>query len=273
MAYFAPHNNRRHCFLEESSKQASCNLDKIHPLLSRVPSVATTACQFYTPRTSLVNITSNNHHARFERPLHLHLSSQPSTATIPPQTMETTHRKIELQSPLDLLYLHSNASSLLQSKLDLHFPPSAAPASAADDILKSRVEELVTVYLDRVFNDAKANLSINGLEGEEMEEAMKLVEGKGEGEFFCFSLLLNTEEEKKRGGRKRRMLTERTQTHRTRTLRFKTRRKTKIPFFANRALDTPSSYSTQRSPCKSSHRLHHRPPRLGCEIHICQKHR
>jgi kinetochor protein Mis14/NSL1 len=108
--------------------------------------------------------------------------------------METTHRKIELQSPLDLTYLHQNASSLLRSKLDLHFPPSAAPPSASDDVLKSRVEELVSAYLEKIFEDAKANLSINGLEGQEMEEAMKMAEGKGEGEFCCF-LYTSTKEE------------------------------------------------------------------------------
>ncbi|KAK6006783.1 hypothetical protein QM012_005791 [Aureobasidium pullulans] len=94
--------------------------------------------------------------------------------------METTHRKIELQSPLDLTYLHHNATLCLREKLDLHFPPSAAPASASDDTLKQRVEELVSQYLQKVFEDAKANLAINGLEGKEMEEAVKMAEGKGE---------------------------------------------------------------------------------------------
>ncbi|KAI4728222.1 hypothetical protein E4T49_03888 [Aureobasidium sp. EXF-10728] len=94
--------------------------------------------------------------------------------------METTHRKIELQSPLDLTYLHNNAILCAREKLDLHFPPSAAPASASDDTLKSRVEDLVSVYLDRVFSDAKANLAINGLEGEDMDTALKMAEGKGE---------------------------------------------------------------------------------------------
>ncbi|CAD0107452.1 unnamed protein product, partial [Aureobasidium uvarum] len=93
--------------------------------------------------------------------------------------METTHRKIELQSPLDLTYLHSNATLCLREKLDLHFPPSAAPESASEDTLKSRVEELVSGYLERVFEDAKANLAINGLEGKDMEEAVKMAEGKG----------------------------------------------------------------------------------------------
>ena len=99
--------------------------------------------------------------------------------------METTHRKIELQSPLDLTYLHQNPPLCAREKLDLHFPPSAAPASASDDVLKSRVEELVSQYLRKVFEDAKSNLAINGLEGKEMEDAVKMAEGKGEGEFLC----------------------------------------------------------------------------------------
>lgn len=90
--------------------------------------------------------------------------------------METTHRRIELQSPLDLLYLESNASALLRQKLDLHFPPSAAPPSASDDILKSRVEQLCIAYIDNIFASARENLSVNGLEGKEMEEAIKAAE-------------------------------------------------------------------------------------------------
>ena len=95
--------------------------------------------------------------------------------------METTHRKIELQSPLDLLYLQSNASSLLRQKLDLHFPPSAAPPSASDDILKSRVEDLCNNYLTSIFSSARENLSINGLENNDMEKAITAAE-KGEEE-------------------------------------------------------------------------------------------
>ncbi|KAG9942785.1 hypothetical protein KCU85_g9095, partial [Aureobasidium melanogenum] len=94
--------------------------------------------------------------------------------------METTHRKIELQSPLDLTYLQNNATLCLREKLDLHFPPSAAPASASDDVFKSRVEDLVSQYLAKVFEDVKANLAVNGLEGKEMEEAVKMAEGRGE---------------------------------------------------------------------------------------------
>lgn len=49
-------------------------------------------------------------------------------------------------------------------------------------MLKSRVEESSSAWLDKVYADVKANLSINGLEGKQMEEAMVMAEGKGEGE-------------------------------------------------------------------------------------------
>ncbi|KAI5248932.1 hypothetical protein E4T43_00970 [Aureobasidium subglaciale] len=94
--------------------------------------------------------------------------------------METTHRKIELQSPLDLLYLSRNTTRTAAEKLDLHFPPSAAPVSASDDPLRTRVQELVDAYITTVFENARPNLSINGLEGKEMEDARVMAEGEGE---------------------------------------------------------------------------------------------
>lgn len=139
---------------------------------------------------------SSNIYKQHARALHQttpqlsHYSGRPPNPT--PKTMETTHRKIELQSPLDLTFLQDNATLCLREKLDLHFPPSAAPASASDDTLKSRVEELVSQYLQTVFRDAKANLAINGLEGKEMDEALKMAEGKGEGEFLFFFSSLRT---------------------------------------------------------------------------------
>ena len=56
--------------------------------------------------------------------------------------MDTTHRKIELQSPADLNFLKANATRAAREKIDLHFPPSAAPTTG-DDAMKKRVEELV----------------------------------------------------------------------------------------------------------------------------------
>lgn len=55
--------------------------------------------------------------------------------------MDTTYRKIELQSPADLKYLVANASRAARQKIDLHFPPSAAPEG--EDAMRRRVEVLV----------------------------------------------------------------------------------------------------------------------------------
>lgn len=61
--------------------------------------------------------------------------------------METTHRKIELQSPADLTYLLANASTAARKRIDVHFPPNAAP-EGAEDPMRRKVEELV----DQVFS-------------------------------------------------------------------------------------------------------------------------
>ncbi|TKX20035.1 kinetochore protein mis14 [Elsinoe australis] len=101
--------------------------------------------------------------------------------------MDTTHRKIELQSPSDLQHLISSASGVAREKIDLHFPPNAqsrrggADASGKeqngeavgvtgdDDPMRRRVEELVQGFIERAFGDVKRNVSINGLEGKELE--------------------------------------------------------------------------------------------------------
>jgi hypothetical protein len=62
--------------------------------------------------------------------------------------MDSPHyRKIDLQSPADLPYLHANTLSLSRQKLDLHFPPSASASTARDndglDPMRERVRELV----------------------------------------------------------------------------------------------------------------------------------
>lgn len=111
--------------------------------------------------------------------------------------MDTTHRKIELQSPSDLQHLISSASGVAREKIDLHFPPNAqsrrggADASGKeqngeavgvtgdDDPMRRRVEELVQGFIERAFGDVKRNVSINGLEGKELEGLV----GEMEGEF------------------------------------------------------------------------------------------
>ncbi|KEF62641.1 uncharacterized protein A1O9_00614 [Exophiala aquamarina CBS 119918] len=110
------------------------------------------------------------------------------------------HRKIELQSPLDLAYLQSNLVKTARQKLDLHFPPSAysdsqnasaqpatiisldgvkAPepvtvevaASAItqddeveQDPLRERVRELVDAFMARMWEAAAKNISVNGMD-------------------------------------------------------------------------------------------------------------
>ncbi|KAG8623779.1 hypothetical protein KVT40_008755 [Elsinoe batatas] len=86
--------------------------------------------------------------------------------------MDTTHRKIELQSPSDLQHLISTASLLARQKIDLHFPPAPsdplAPSPASADPMRRLVEEEVQSFLTRTFTGVKSNVSINGLEGAEM---------------------------------------------------------------------------------------------------------
>ena len=83
------------------------------------------------------------------------------------------HRKIELQSLLDLTYLQSNLAASARQKLDLHFPPSASqpqseptsssdPQYAAADPMRQRVQDIVAQFLDRTWTGARQSLSING---------------------------------------------------------------------------------------------------------------
>src|SRR4051812_27069652 len=89
------------------------------------------------------------------------------------------HRKIELQSPLDLTYLQSNLAASARQKLDLHFPLSASqpqsqppsdPSAFANrendtnttDPMRQRVQDLVDQFLDRTWAAAKQSISING---------------------------------------------------------------------------------------------------------------
>ena len=96
--------------------------------------------------------------------------------------MDSTHRKIELQSPADLSYLISNASLAARQRIDTHFPPSSNQQTATNTNpapnggsakpefdLRKRVEELVQAYIEEVYKGVKGNVSINGLEGRELE--------------------------------------------------------------------------------------------------------
>ncbi|KAI1612504.1 hypothetical protein EDD37DRAFT_309830 [Exophiala viscosa] len=106
------------------------------------------------------------------------------------------HRKIELQTPDDLTYLHANLIASAQQKLDLHFPPSAIqnqsraqpatvitldglqpPAPAGDslhkpdekeeqpeDPLRARVRQLVDAFITKTWGGASKNILVNGMD-------------------------------------------------------------------------------------------------------------
>jgi Kinetochore protein Mis14 like len=85
------------------------------------------------------------------------------------------HRKVELQSPLDLVYLRENIAAAAKEKLDLHFPPNATAKAdwkksrgeggaelEDEDPMRARVATLVNQFLDRTFDFAALSVSING---------------------------------------------------------------------------------------------------------------
>lgn len=88
------------------------------------------------------------------------------------------HRKVELQSPLDLTYLRENVAAAAKQKLNLHFPPDATTrnkpgeqegaevvgngAEEREDPMRARVATLVDDFLDRTYGFASHSISING---------------------------------------------------------------------------------------------------------------
>ena len=106
------------------------------------------------------------------------------------------HRKIELQTPDDLTYLHANLIASAQQKLDLHFPPSAIqnessaqpatvitldglqrPETAGDTIrkpdekqeqpedpLRAHVRHLVDAFVTKTWSGASKNILVNGMD-------------------------------------------------------------------------------------------------------------
>jgi len=122
-------------------------------------------------------------------------------ADVQSNSINSHHRKIELQSPLDLAFLQSNLANSARQKLDLHFPPSAyndsqtvsaqpatvisldgvkppEPATAVEtdaseaannaeveqDPLRARVRELVDAFMARMWEAAVKNISVNGMD-------------------------------------------------------------------------------------------------------------
>jgi kinetochor protein Mis14/NSL1 len=76
-------------------------------------------------------------------------------------TSTTTHRKIELQSPTELIYLHHLGSQAAHSKLTTAFPPSLTDP---DDALRARVASLLDAFVTQTYADVRANVSANGVD-------------------------------------------------------------------------------------------------------------
>ncbi|KAL8709991.1 MAG: hypothetical protein Q9225_007369, partial [Loekoesia sp. 1 TL-2023] len=84
----------------------------------------------------------------------------------PPETaMDPHHRKIDLQSPADLTYLHTNIKASAQQKLDLAIPASATPANEPDTF-RPQVQQLVQDYITQTLTLALPSLAINGLDAD-----------------------------------------------------------------------------------------------------------
>ncbi|KAL5614975.1 hypothetical protein BROUX41_005042 [Berkeleyomyces rouxiae] len=71
------------------------------------------------------------------------------------------HRKIELQSQEDLLYLLENVRRAARERLDEAFPP--VEGDNTEDELRMQIEGLVNEYIQKTFTLAAPNLTINGL--------------------------------------------------------------------------------------------------------------
>ncbi|MCJ1461911.1 hypothetical protein MMC07_000510 [Pseudocyphellaria aurata] len=72
--------------------------------------------------------------------------------------MEPHHRKIDLQSPADLIYLRDNIRNAAKQKLDLAIPPQG------EDAFRTKVQDLVQDYITQTLTLALPSLAINGLD-------------------------------------------------------------------------------------------------------------
>ncbi|KAL8915566.1 MAG: hypothetical protein Q9171_000131 [Xanthocarpia ochracea] len=79
--------------------------------------------------------------------------------------MDPHHRKIDLQSPADLNYLHTNIKHSAQQKLDLAIPTSATPTNEPDSF-RPQVQQLIQEYITQTLTLALPSLAINGLDAE-----------------------------------------------------------------------------------------------------------
>ncbi|KAL9024094.1 MAG: hypothetical protein Q9196_006767, partial [Gyalolechia fulgens] len=80
--------------------------------------------------------------------------------------MDPHHRKIDLQSPADLAYLHTNIKLSAQEKLDLAIPAVVVPAATGPDTFRPQVQQLVQDYVAQTLTLALPSLAVNGLDAD-----------------------------------------------------------------------------------------------------------
>lgn len=94
------------------------------------------------------------------------------------------HRRVDLQSPLDLSYLLNNARLAARAKIDLHLPLQTALQTQGRDLrqdaaassslvhgdeMRKAVERGVDKYIEDVFAMVRLGVNINGIEGERVD--------------------------------------------------------------------------------------------------------
>jgi kinetochor protein Mis14/NSL1 len=89
------------------------------------------------------------------------MSKQPLSSSPSQTTATTSYRKIELQSPTDLSFLQSLATSASHTKLNTAFPTSS---TSPDDALRSHVASLMDDFLARTYAGVRANVTANGVD-------------------------------------------------------------------------------------------------------------
>jgi kinetochor protein Mis14/NSL1 len=77
-----------------------------------------------------------------------------------------THRKIELQSPLDLHHITANLHTAATQRLNNALPPSPSTPDVppTPDAYRAKVESLVSTFVAEVLTGLRSNISINGLD-------------------------------------------------------------------------------------------------------------
>jgi len=91
----------------------------------------------------------------------------------------STHRRIELQSVADLIYLKNIVAHSARAKIDLHLPLEAAlrEGNTGVDGMRRAVEAGVDKYIEDTFAAAKQSISVNGIDAEKIEWEKEVPEG------------------------------------------------------------------------------------------------